>query len=82
MDQVPVDDFGIERVDADQDKAVLKQVASEVSEILTPNENILYIAHQGWTMLGQKLDAAVATNNRMIIFNRPALVRSSRLARA
>ena len=70
MAEVPVDDLGIERVDVDQDKAVLKQVASEVSEILTPNENILYIAHQGWTMLGQKLDAAVATNNRMIIFNR------------
>ncbi len=63
-------ELGIERIDESQNLDVLRTIAKEVRSILTPNEAILYIAHQGWTVLGQKYDAVAATNNRMIIFQR------------
>lgn len=60
----------IERIDDDQNTGILESIVNEVSTILTENEKILYIAHQGRTVFGQKRDAVVATNNRVIIFQR------------
>ena len=70
MDSVLDEDLPIERVDEGQHKGVIRQIAKEVASILTENEKMLYIAHQGKTVFGQKRDAVIATNNRMIIFQR------------
>jgi hypothetical protein len=43
-----------------------QQAAREVTKILTPNEEILYLALQNATALSIKKDAAIATNNRVI----------------
>lgn len=63
-------ELGVERVDESQKLSVLRPIVADVRSILTENESILYIAHQAWTVLGQKSDAVAATNNRMIIFER------------
>jgi hypothetical protein len=62
----------IQQVDPDQDRGTLSKVASDVRTILTPNEEILYIALQNVTALSMKKDSAIATNNRLI-FHRPAM---------
>ena len=62
--------LSIERVDEGQHKGMIRKIAKEAASILTENERMLYIAHQGRTMFGQKRDAVIATNNRMIIFQR------------
>ena len=59
-----------ERIDEGQKLRVLRPIAKDVASVLTPNERVLYIAYQAWTVLGQKYDAVAATNNRMIIFQR------------
>ncbi len=67
----PVDEaLGIERVDEDQNRRALQRLSAEVSTLLTENENILYVAYQGITALGQAKDSIVATNNRLIIYRR------------
>ena len=43
-------------------------IRNDVSSLLTPNERIERIAHQNATALGQKRDAVVCTNNRLIIY--------------
>lgn len=63
-------ELGIERIDESQKLDVLRPIAEEVWSVLTANESISYIAHQAWTVVGQKYDAVAATNNRMIIFQR------------
>lgn len=70
MDITQDEGLPIERVDEGQNKGVIRKIAKEVASILTENERMLYIAHQGKTVFGQKRDAVVATNNRMIIFQR------------
>ena len=70
MDITQDEGLPIERVDEGQNKGVIRQIAKEVASILTENEKMLYIAHQGKTVFGQKRDAVIATNNRMIIFKR------------
>ncbi len=62
--------IAIERIDPGQDKELLAHIANEVSAILTENEQFQYIAHQNWTAFGQRKDALVATNNRLIIYQR------------
>ena len=63
-------DLAIERVDDHQDSEVLKKVMDEVRTILTRNERVLYITCQGVTAAGQVKDAAIATDNRVIIYRR------------
>jgi hypothetical protein len=63
----------IKQVDPGQDEAALAQVASEVQTLLTPNEEILYVALQNMTAMSVKKDSAVATSNRLIMY-RPALL--------
>ena len=63
-------ELGIERIDESQNIGSLRPIVVEVRTVLTENESILYVAHQAWTVVGQKYDAVAATNNRMIIFQR------------
>lgn len=65
-------DLPIQHTDPDQDPATLTRVVNDVRTILTPNEQILYIALQNKTALTLKKDSVVATNNRIIIY-RPSL---------
>lgn len=69
--------FHIRHVEADQDKGTLQKVAQEVSKILTPNEEILYIATQNATALSIRKDAVVVTTNRIIGFSPGVLGRVS-----
>jgi hypothetical protein len=56
-----------------EEAASLQHVAADVAKVLTPNEEILYIATQNATAAFQKKDSAVATNNRVILY-RPHLL--------
>ena len=67
-EQIPV-----QQIDPDQDRSVLARVAREVGTILTPNEEILYVALQNATALSVVKDSVVATNNRLI-FYRPSVI--------
>jgi hypothetical protein len=58
----------IRHTDATQETEALQKVAEDVSKILTPNEEILYIALQNKTALSMKKDAVVATSNRVICY--------------
>jgi hypothetical protein len=65
-------DLPIKYIDDGQDQAALAGVVKDVRTILTPTEEILYIAMQNITALSVKKDSIVATNNRLIIY-RPAV---------
>ncbi len=67
-DQIPV-----QQIDPDQDPGTLAKVAGDVRSILTPNEEILYIALQNATALSLKKDSVVATNNRLVLY-RPSML--------
>jgi hypothetical protein len=67
----------IRLVEPDQDPATLQRVAHEVSKILTPNEQILYIALQNATAISIRKDAVIVTNNRIIGFSPGVLGRVS-----
>jgi hypothetical protein len=58
----------IQHTDPDQDQDTLARVVDGVQSILTPNEEILYIALQNKMSLSLKKDSVVATNNRFIIY--------------
>jgi hypothetical protein len=63
----------IRHADPSQDQPGLQAVAEDVGKVLTPNEEILYVAMQNETALSLKKDAAVATSNRLILY-RPAVL--------
>ncbi len=63
MAQVP-----IRYTDASQEAEDLQKVATDVGKILTPNEEILYIALQNNTALSIAKDSVVATTNRIICY--------------
>jgi len=63
MAQVP-----IRHTDPGQESEALQKVAAEVTKILTPNEEILYIALQSKVALSLKRDSVVATSNRVICY--------------
>jgi hypothetical protein len=58
----------IRYADASQQTEALQKVAADVSKILTPHEEILYIALQNNTALSIAKDSVVATNNRIICY--------------
>ena len=62
-------DIPIRHIEPEQDTEALQKVAREVAKILTPNEEILYIALQNVTALSIRKDAVVLTNNRVIMFS-------------
>jgi hypothetical protein len=59
--------------DDSQQAEETQTVAREVASILTPNEEVLYIAHQNVTSLSVRRDSVIATSNRLILY-RPHLV--------
>jgi hypothetical protein len=61
--------------DQSQEKGEVQGIAADVSKILTPNEEILYIAVQNITALQLRSDAVVATSNRAICYRPAALGR-------
>ena len=63
----------IRETDPSQSTETLKKIAAEVARILTPNEEILYIALQNATAMSIKKDSVVATSNRVIIYQ-PSLL--------
>lgn len=67
----------IRYVEPGQDSEALQRVAREVVKILTPTEEILYIAMQNATALSIRKDSVVATNNRIIGFSPGVLGRVS-----
>ncbi len=58
----------IRYADASQQAEALQKVAADVSKILTPSEEILYIALQNNTALSIAKDSVVATTNRVICY--------------
>jgi hypothetical protein len=58
----------IRETDPSQSAESLKKVASEVARILTPSEEILYIALQNMTAMSLAKDSVVATTNRVILY--------------
>jgi hypothetical protein len=63
--------------DESQSSAAIQRVAAEVAKILTPHEEILYIARQNRLALSAAPDSAVATNNRLILYDAQVLGRIS-----
>jgi HPt (histidine-containing phosphotransfer) domain-containing protein len=62
------DSIPIRFTDPSQEAASLQNVARDIAGILTPNEEILYIALQNQTALSIKKDSVVATSNRVILY--------------
>jgi PH (Pleckstrin Homology) domain-containing protein len=67
----------IRHVEPDQDAEALQKVARDVAKILTPTEEILYIATQNATALSIRKDSVVVTTNRIIGFSPGVLGRVS-----
>lgn len=63
----------IRQTDPNQDPGALQKVAGDISGILTPGEEIYYVALQGKATLSLKKDSVVATTNRLI-FYRPQML--------
>ena len=65
----------IRETDPSQSTVSLQRVAAEVARILTPNEELLYIALQNATALSIRKDSVVATSNRVIVYQPSVLGR-------
>src|SRR5688572_32691981 len=59
--------------DQSQQTGAVQGIAKDVGKVLTPNEQILYIAVQNLAAMSVPPDAVVATSNRLI-FYRPAML--------
>jgi hypothetical protein len=69
--------ISIRYVDPGQDAESLQKIAREISKILTPTEEILYVATQNVTAMSVKRDSVVVTSNRIIGFSPGVLGRVS-----
>jgi hypothetical protein len=67
----------IKFTDPQQEGFALQKIASEVAAILTPNEEIIYVALQNPTAMTLKKDAVVVTSNRIILYKPGVLGRIS-----
>ena len=54
--------------DETQQSSGVQAIAADVAKVLTPNEEILYIAMQNRMALSLRKDSVVATTNRLILF--------------
>ena len=54
--------------DESQEADAVQEAARDVAKVLTPNEELLYIAMQNVTAISLKRDGVVATTNRLILF--------------
>lgn len=61
----------IQQIEPSQDRAVLAKIADDVSKLLTPGEQMVYVVLQVRGM-GRR-DAVVATTNRLMIY-RPSII--------
>jgi len=67
----------IRNVDPSQETEALQKIAAEVTKVLTPREEILYVAMQNQTALSLRKDCVVATSNRVILYRPDVLGRVS-----
>lgn len=67
----------IKYADPSQETPEVQGIAADVKKVLTPNEEILYVAVQNITAITVAKDSAVATSNRLILFNSQVLGRAS-----
>lgn len=65
--------------DPEQEGPALQAVARDVMKVLTPTEEILYIALQGATAMTLKKDAVVITSNRIVLYSPGMLGRMNML---
>src|SRR4051812_41365665 len=63
--------------DPSQQGDEIQKVAAEVKKILTPNEEILYTAHQTMVAMSIKKNSVAATTNRIIFYDVQILGRAS-----
>ncbi len=63
----------IKHSDQSQETEAIQKIAGGISEVLSPNEEILYIAMQNKMAISPKKDGVAVTSNR-IIFYRPAIL--------
>jgi hypothetical protein len=63
--------------ETDQQSSAVQAVAADIEKILTPNEQVLYIAMQNQMALSLKKDCVVATTNRLILYRTHILGRLS-----
>ena len=54
--------------DESQQSSRVQSIAAEIAKVLTPNEEILYVAAQNPMSLSVRRDSVVATSNRLILF--------------
>ncbi len=65
MSQNPVP---IRYTDDSQESSGIQGMARDVQKVLTPNEELLYVASQNATSLSARPDCVAATNNRVIFY--------------
>lgn len=61
--------------DPSQETDLVRGVRADVAKILTPNEEVLYIASQNATAMTPRPDCVVATTNRVILYRQDILGR-------
>ena len=59
--------------DQSQESEAIQKIAGDISEVLSPNEEILYVAVQNKMAISPKKDAVAVTSNRIILY-RPAIL--------
>lgn len=69
--------IAIRFTDAGQESEPVQKMAAQIAKILTPNEEILYIALQNRMAISMYPNAVAATNNRIIIYDARILGRAS-----
>jgi hypothetical protein len=74
-DRVAEDDTQMLNLDPTQMTGLIQDLAKDVAKILTPNEEVLYIAAQNATALSIRQDCVIATTNRVILYRRDILGR-------
>jgi hypothetical protein len=72
---VSQDQASIRFSDESQETPEVQAIAEDVAKILTPNEEILYVARQNAMALSVRPDAVVATSNRVILYQPQVLGR-------
>lgn len=77
VDTVAEGNVPIRYSDPSQETDAAQNLAADVAKILTPNEEILYIAMQNEMALSLKKDCVVATTNRLILYRPQILGRAS-----
>jgi hypothetical protein len=67
----------IRYTDASQEAEPVQKMAAAIAKILTPNEELFYVALQNRMAISMNPNAVAATNNRIIIYDAKILGRAS-----